>query len=128
MSKRIEWVNRALMFSPYYIGLCKTDDAFKRELKRMKVPREDWPKFVLNEHSDATVHRFQTYDGKLCVIVCIRKARHKTRHAINGLLVHESMHIWRWIRENIGEHEPSSEFEAYSVQNISQSLMEAYWK
>lgn len=42
------------------------------------------------------------------------------------LLVHEAMHVWRDMREAIGEDAPSSEFEAYAIQNISASLFAAY--
>jgi len=45
-----------------------------------------------------------------------------------GLIVHEAMHIWRAMRESIGEHSPSAEFEAYSIQSIAQNLIAAYEK
>lgn len=126
MSNRVQWLNRALVTSPYYIGLCKTPEAFRRELKRLKVPREEWPEFVLTG-ANATVHAFQKHDGKLCAIVCLAESRKNTRHEVNGLLVHEAMHVWRWVREQIKERDPSAEFEAYAMQHIAQSLMEAYW-
>lgn len=43
-----------------------------------------------------------------------------------GLLAHEAMHVWRDMRETIGEKDPSSEFEAYAVHNILDQLMSAY--
>lgn len=42
------------------------------------------------------------------------------------MLTHEAVHIWQEIKLQLGEKEPSYEFEAYSIQNISQNLMEAY--
>jgi hypothetical protein len=36
------------------------------------------------------------------------------------------VHIWQAVRDIMGEKEPSSEFEAYSVQQISLELMWAY--
>lgn len=44
------------------------------------------------------------------------------------LLVHEATHVWQDIREAIGETHPSSEFEAYALQNISANLFSAYQK
>jgi len=44
------------------------------------------------------------------------------------LLVHEAMHVWRDMCEAIDEKHPSSEFEAYAVQNISANLFKAYEK
>ena len=127
MSKRVEWLDRALVVSPYHIGLCKRADTFELELKRMKVPKADRPAFILRG-AGATVHFFEKGDDKLCAIVCITKPKGTTRHQLNGLLVHEAMHIWRWIRESINESEPSKEFEAYAIQHISQRLMEAFWE
>jgi hypothetical protein len=45
-----------------------------------------------------------------------------------GLLVHEATHACQHIRECIGEKEPSSEFEAYSMQAITQGLLAAMRK
>ncbi|MFZ2981872.1 MAG: hypothetical protein WA085_12635 [Sphingobium sp.] len=126
MSKCVEWVDRALVVSPYYIGLCKSPDVFERELKRMKVPKANRPAFILNG-SGATVHFFEKGDGKLCAIVCITKPKGMNRIQLDCLLVHEAAHIWQAIRDNIGEKSPSHEFEAYAIQSISQRLIESYW-
>ena len=40
-----------------------------------------------------------------------------------GLIIHESVHVWQEIKLLMNEKEPSSEFEAYSIQTISQSLL-----
>lgn len=127
MKDSVQWADRALVTSPYHIGLCKSSAAFAAELKRLNVPKDDWPAFV-NPGAAATAHSFESSKGKLCAIVCIDKPdKGITRHQINALLVHEGMHVWRWIREHINEASPSLEFEAYSMQAISQALMEAYW-
>lgn len=40
-----------------------------------------------------------------------------------GLVVHESVHIWQEIKTMMREKDPSIEFEAYSIQRISQDLL-----
>lgn len=45
-----------------------------------------------------------------------------------ALLVHEAAHVWQDICEGIGEARPSSEFEAYALQNIVEDLFTAYEK
>ena len=40
-----------------------------------------------------------------------------------GLVIHECVHIWQEIKEIMNEKNPSSEFEAYSVQCISQDML-----
>lgn len=41
-------------------------------------------------------------------------------------LIHEASHVWRRMREEMGELSPSSEFEAYSLQAIADRLIAAY--
>ena len=43
-----------------------------------------------------------------------------------GLIVHEAVHVWQAICEAMGEEQPSTEFEAYSLQAITQCLLEDY--
>ncbi|MFP0263750.1 hypothetical protein [Acinetobacter pittii] len=45
---------------------------------------------------------------------------------VYGLLLHEAVHVWQKVRKLMGEKEPSSEFEAYSIQAIAQHLFEMY--
>lgn len=45
---------------------------------------------------------------------------------VYGLLLHEAVHVWQKVRKLMGEKEPSSEFEAYSIQAIAQDLFEMY--
>ncbi len=120
------WCDRRLMTSPIYYGLCITEKTFHKELRRMQIPRDQWPPFILNDWSDATVHHFDGVGGKQCAIVCIRAKQGRSGIQIAALLVHEAVHIWQAIRESMGEKEPSSEFEAYSIQCIAQELMEAF--
>ena len=78
--------------------------------------------------SDGRCSTFES-DGKVCAIVTINKrVDGKDSNGIVGLIVHEAVHVWQLVRENIGEANPSSEFEAYAIQAISQELIEAYAK
>ncbi|WP_312057039.1 hypothetical protein [Acinetobacter courvalinii] len=45
---------------------------------------------------------------------------------VYGLLLHEAVHVWQRVKTLMGEREPSSEFEAYSIQAIAQDLFEMY--
>ncbi|MHC3136273.1 hypothetical protein ACWPO0_10415 [Acinetobacter nosocomialis] len=45
---------------------------------------------------------------------------------IYGLLLHEAVHVWQKVKKLMGEKEPSSEFEAYSIQSIAQDLFKMY--
>lgn len=131
MSKKTLWLDRELVTSPYHYRVCVREKDFYAELKRLSVPEKHWPEFTSSPHADATAH-FLTHakTGNRCAIVCLSKIMAK-RHAkttIYGLLVHEAVHIWQHIKEDIGEFSPSSEFEAYSIQRIAQSLMWSWRK
>ncbi len=121
------WLDRSLVTSPVHYGLCKTEKAFKKELKRLGIRKKDRPDFLKSSYADATVHFFES-EGKECAIVCLGDTKGHTPNEIVGLLIHEAVHIWQEIKANIGEQHPSSEFEAYSIQTIAQNLIEAYSK
>jgi hypothetical protein len=124
---KVQWLARDLMRNPLYVGLCTSEEAFQAELKRLKLPREDWPVWMRSKFADATAHYLE--HGKTrrrLAIVCLRRRPGIKRVEIYGLLVHEAVHVWQWIKEELGEDRPSKEFEAYSIQGIAQNLMAAY--
>jgi len=121
---RVTWVDRTLILAPCYIGLCLSEDAFNKELKRLKL--KDPPAWV-SESADATTHQFQDSKHNDCIIVCLNANRKAFSYEqVMALLVHEAVHIWQNIKEIINEPIPSHEFEAYAIQGISQELICAY--
>jgi hypothetical protein len=102
-----------------------TEKEFHKEMKRLGVLKDQYPQFLSTTHADATCHFFDRADGGKCAIVCMHKdgAKEREKDECYGLLIHEAVHIWQACREVIGEKEPSTEFEAYSVQRIAQNLI-----
>lgn len=130
MNKPVTWCSRELVRSPYFFGLCKSEADFHRELRRLGLSRDEYPQWLGGSAHAKICELTHLKTKRRLAIVCIdaaanRKVKRK-RCEIDGLLVHEAVHLWRWIKEDIGEREPSSEFEAYSVQHIAQELMYAY--
>lgn len=124
---KVDWLDRALFVSSHYYCLCTTEAQFHAALRHLDVPRESYPAFVLNAHSDATVHYLESNDGlKHSAIVCLRVREGIEGTQIASLLVHEAVHIWQATKKDYGEREPSAELEAYAIQNIAQRLMESY--
>lgn len=121
--KDIEYIDRPNSFPSPYIGICISEKAFKKELKRLKVP-DDVP-WIKTPQADATLH-WLVKEGRLTGIVCLRVRKGIEHNQIVSLLVHESVHIWQEIRTSIGELNPSAEFEAYTIQHFSQKLIYAY--
>lgn len=128
MASKAQWLRRDLFTSPYCIGLCTSEADFYAELKRMKLPQHKWPSFLSTDHASATAHWFSAPVGhRPCIIVCIPERKNIEAEQYYSLLVHEAVHIFQKVCDYIGEDHPSAEFEAYSIQAISQELMYA-WK
>lgn len=123
------WCDRG--FLPVYYGFCPNEKAWRKSLKHMKVPYAEAP---YPHNKDACVSTFDRpgaragLKSKLCIIMTLNDAldKHDDPTGICALFVHEAMHVWRKIREEIGERDPSAEFEAYAMQFIFTQLMEAY--
>lgn len=120
-SANLEWCNRVLVSSPVFYSLCTSESAFRRGLKKLGV---DNPQPWLNAGDCGRVHEFAHQDDGMALVVCIRPTS-DTKELI-ATLVHESVHVWQFTKEYIGEREPSREFEAYSVEAIFTTLKDAY--
>jgi len=120
----VVWSDNRLITSNHFVGLCLDESAFHKILKRMRVPFNQYPSFV-GSGSDASCH-FLEKDNKRMAIVTLTNHKNRTGIEIAALLVHESSHIFDSICESMGEKFPSSEFKAYSLQQISQELFESY--
>ena len=121
----MKWCDRSLWQCRYHFGLCLTEKDFFREMKKMGVPRGEWPRWV-SDSANATTHFLNHPDGAKAAIVCMPVNDSFSGVQQAALLVHEAVHIWQEHCDDIGEREPGSESEAYAVQSISQRLMEAY--
>lgn len=126
MTKKQLWCDRSILFTSQYFTLCLTEKAFHKVVKKLDLPKSQYPEFIQAGSAHATCHHFKHSDGRHISIVCLRGDKDYTLPQIHALLVHEAVHIWQYTRNDIGETSPSSEMEAYAIQNISQSLFEAY--
>ena len=120
-SNRVIWCDRGWM--PTFYGFCPSETAWKREMKRLGVKDAEYPT------TDGKASQFLE-DGKNCVLVTIaeRLDKKRDRLGIVSLIVHEATHVWQHVRRDIGETEPSTEFEAYAMQSIVIQLCAAYSK
>jgi hypothetical protein len=120
MSK-VRWLDRELFMSPVYYCLCTSEKEYTGEFARLGIKN---PIFWLkNSRSGACTHFATHKDYGTVAIVCIPVATKRTLVEINAMIVHEGMHVVQEIMENIGEHSPSGEFQAYLIQKISLELM-----
>lgn len=122
------YITDVLLKSPVPYALCTSEKLLRATLQDMGIPLELCPEF-LPDNKGAVAHSFHNEQDpyhSYKIIVCIGISKSMQPIQIYSLLVHEAIHIWQAIRERMDESNPSSEFEAYSIQTISQNLMQAY--
>ena len=121
------WLSTHAIELPFDYCLCLTEKQYHRELKKLHVPKADWPAFVPHDDFGAAVHWAQnTKSSHEVGLVTLRASPDASRTEIYAMLAHEAVHIKQKLMKWMGEDEPSKEFEAYVVQRISQNLFCAY--
>ena len=119
MSNRLVWCRQGWLPVPYCF--CPSESAWRKEMKRLNAS-EPYPS------SDARTVSLEN-KGKLRIYVTV--APHidgMDPLGIVGLLVHESVHVWQFTCDHVGDTYPSKETEAYAIQLISSELIAAYSK
>lgn len=66
------------------------------------------------------------YSDGAYAVVQLGETSERNLIEVYGLLLHEAVHVWQKVKKLMGEKEPSSEFEAYSIQAIAQDLFKMY--
>lgn len=118
-----KWLDRSLILNPLYFTLCTSEVLLQKELKKLKYDGVPFP--GITQGKGAAVHFLKNKKNETTAIVCLYNHSFEIQQ-IYALLVHEAVHIWQEIREIMGEKDPSKEFEAYSIQQISQQLLYEY--
>lgn len=119
----MKWLNRTPAWPLPYFCLCVNESEYIKVMRHLKLKH---PPPWVNEGAGATTHTL-TSKGKLCCVVCIDVPTNGVKKGeAYALLVHEAVHIWQKYCDSIGEVSPSVEFEAYTIQAISQALMFAF--
>lgn len=125
MSKKIKvsrhrtiWLDRG--WQPSYIGFCPSEKAWRRMLRHLNID-ESYP-YPTTDGGTSTFEK----DGKITLIITINNAEKVAPLSVIGLIVHECQHVWREIKENMGEHAPGSEQEAYALQILTQQCVDAF--
>lgn len=94
--------------------LCRT----KKQVRKLKLNPPDGD-------SPAIVSFYDCDDGSTCAVVLLKK-NNFGKIQNYSILVHEAVHIWQELKKLMNETSPSIEFEAYSIQRISQDLIYAF--
>ena len=118
-----KWLDRSLIVGPY-LTLCLSEDHYNRVMRYLAID-QPWSKWV-TDGANATMHSMTHDKNGLCCVVCLKPKDTVTGVQIASILVHEAVHVVERYMEYINEDHPSSEFLAYSIQNVAQELMQSY--
>lgn len=116
------WLDRDTVLAPY-MTLCLTEAEYLAVAARCKLA---YPLEWLSKGMQACVHTWE-YEGNLTCVVCLSpEAQKNSPIDIAESLIHEAVHVFQRLCDSIGETNPSSEFEAYSIQRIAGQLLREY--
>lgn len=118
--KKIKYFDLAMI--PMYFGFTTDAKTFNQEMHRLGV--DDPPSFVGN--TTARTHTIvNKKTGRTVCIVCLDTSRlNGDRNAMLALLVHEAVHVWQNITEAMGTDQSDEEFQAYTIQFLSQVMFD----
>lgn len=117
----MKWLDRDTVLAPH-MTLCLSEKEYLAAARHCKVERPD--AWMDESRNMAVVHTWERA-GRLTCVVCLHPDALVSTNPIQVAcaLVHEAVHIFQRLCDSIGESEPSREFEAYSIERISEQLM-----
>ncbi|MBI5940144.1 MAG: hypothetical protein HY859_06935 [Caulobacterales bacterium] len=115
----VHWIGKG--WQNVHIGWCPSEVAWNKAMKRLGVKDAAYPTVA------GCCTEFASDRYGVCVIVTLSPTLAKPREPLEiiGLIVHEATHAFQKVCLDMGEDEPSCEFEAYSMQAITQQLIQA---
>jgi hypothetical protein len=115
------WIE--LGFLPIEVGYVPDAKAWRASLKRLKVEPMEYP------DTDGRCVRWTNVgpERKDIVLICVgERSKNYSVAQVTGIIAHECMHAWKYVREAMQETEPSTEFEAYAMQCLVQHAVYAH--
>lgn len=121
LSEDIQWAPAS--WFPIRFGFCPSREAWDEfmDLKRLEY-RMPYP------GGGGACSQIHAPDGTYVLVTLDDETSRAAPYDHLGCLIHESVHVWQALCDQIGEVSPSQEFEAYSIQQISAALIKGYRK
>lgn len=120
--KQSPWCGYSILKTPIYLGLALNKEQYYEILKKLKVDSSDESK-RFDKPSSMGFTQVLTSKGGVCCVVCLTNSKEED---VISTLVHESYHVYEEIMSFIGEKTPSSEFSAYTIQSVFDTLYSKY--
>lgn len=118
---RVVWLEQG--WQPVAIGFCPSEKAWDREIRRLNGT-QPWPESAnMGGH---TLLGENDKTGCSTILVCVGNGAERDALDVILTLLHEAVHVWQFVCQTIGEHNPGIEMEAYGIEGITRGLIEAY--
>lgn len=125
MTTRVSYLNPGPY--PVHIGFTTSEEAFRREIKRLKIP-EDVP-FLGRERANATMHTLVKGSSVIYIIAMQPPTRKIGKEQYAALVAHEALHIIQDMRSELNQNKPfDKESECYLLQHIVQHCLQEAWQ
>lgn len=120
---KAKWLDRGLVIGPYLM-LCTNEKDYICAAKRLNVHT---PLGFLGPNAGASTHTFTKEGaGSMACIVTMPIVKGRKISLVASILAHEATHVKQEFFRFIQEDKPSSEFEAYVMENIVHRLLNEY--
>lgn len=115
---------------PGVLGIFLTEESFKKEMTRLKIPNVKF----LKDHANASARwlEYSNARGRDIFIFTMdgRQAKKYSRSSLAALVAHEAVHLADYMFECAGEDKPGAETKAYLIQYLVCGILDAIdkWK
>lgn len=118
----LRWLSRDTVRAPRLL-LVLSQSEFLRAAKECGI--DDPGQWLDEDRNPAVLHSWESR-GRLSCLLCLNAPDNYDPIDVATTIVHESVHVFQRLCDSIGEQEPSREFEAYSIERISETFMREY--
>lgn len=121
---KVNWLDNGMRLIPSFALVFNEDEYFAvfRDINsKYRHPYE----FNKPENASGWVRYLRNSNDDVICLVCLCEDFMKyTLAELCGLMAHEAVHIFQELCAVRGEKEPSKEFQAYTIQHITQQLIQ----
>lgn len=123
MSKKdnLFWLDSG--WQPVDIAFCPSKEAWNRARKRYRIDAE-YPEIAGYGGRCQLFRNDETHTA--IIVVWVSHSSERDAMEVISTIVHEAVHVWQFICQVIGETDAGMEIEAYSIQRITEMLIDAY--
>jgi len=109
---------------PVVVGVVTTQQSFNKEFNERFDLEPDYPFVAIGSNATCQIITHPRHSPHFLMCIDIEQSKEQSDIVIQGLIVHECVHIVEGTFRNIGEEEPGEETRAYYSQFLYQEIME----